>query len=71
MVIKVAWPGAPEYRDPEPRLRREAEALQRLAGSEDARLVEVGMIDNRSYLISQYVEGRTLAQEVEDQGPLT
>jgi WD40 repeat protein len=50
-------------------LRREVEALRRVAPFCTARIIEVGLDDVRPYLVSEYVPGPDLQTWVEQRGP--
>jgi len=53
------------------RFRREAEAASRINHDRVARVTDFGfMADGRAYLIMEYVNGRTLAQLLDDRGAL-
>ncbi|MEU0571269.1 ABC transporter substrate-binding protein [Nonomuraea sp. NPDC005983] len=53
------------------RFEREAEAARRVAEFCTARVLEVGALDGRPYIVSEYVEGPSLQQQVSAQGPIT
>ncbi|WP_336213547.1 ABC transporter substrate-binding protein [Nonomuraea sp. LPB2021202275-12-8] len=53
------------------RFRREAEAARRVAEFCTARVLEVGAVDGRPYIVSEYVDGPSLHWQVTSEGPLT
>ncbi|WP_308250807.1 ABC transporter substrate-binding protein [Nonomuraea rhizosphaerae] len=52
------------------RFRREAEAARRVAEFCTARVLEVGAINDRPYIVSEYVDGPSLQHQVSGDGPL-
>ncbi|GAA1276133.1 hypothetical protein GCM10009677_32160 [Sphaerisporangium rubeum] len=52
------------------RFQRETEILRRVAPFCTAQVVESGTEDGRPYIVSEYIEGPTLQQSVERDGPL-
>ncbi|MFC7385818.1 protein kinase domain-containing protein [Sphaerisporangium rhizosphaerae] len=57
-------PGSPD------RFLRETEILRRVAPFCTAQVVESGTADGRPYIVSEYIEGPTLQQVVDAEGPL-
>ncbi|WP_181871100.1 BMP family ABC transporter substrate-binding protein [Sphaerisporangium album] len=53
------------------RFLREVATARRVATFSTARVIEVGTADQRPYIVSEYVEGVSLAQRVRERGPLT
>ncbi|MER6946077.1 ABC transporter substrate-binding protein [Nonomuraea sp. NPDC000554] len=53
------------------RFEREAEAARRVAEFCTARVLEVGALDGRPYIVSEYVEGPSLQRQVSAEGPIT
>ncbi|MGW4795057.1 protein kinase domain-containing protein [Nonomuraea sp. NPDC004297] len=51
-------------------LRREAEVLPRVAAFCTAQVIEVGTDDGLPYVVSEYITGPTLQQEVTERGPV-
>ncbi|MFC4532013.1 protein kinase domain-containing protein [Sphaerisporangium dianthi] len=52
------------------RFLRETEILRRVAPFCTAQVVESGTLDGRPYIVSEYIEGPTLQQVVDAEGPL-
>ncbi|MEO3811760.1 protein kinase [Sphaerisporangium sp. B11E5] len=72
-AIKVLRRGlVPGAEDPEApgRFQRETEILRRVAPFCTAQVVESGTAEGRPYIVSEYIEGPTLQQSVEQDGPL-
>src|SRR5262249_26386468 len=68
VALKVLRPDAWD-RDPQVRLRREAEALARLQHPHIVQIYEIGVADGQPFLALEYVEGGTLADRMRDGPP--
>ncbi|MEV0619226.1 ABC transporter substrate-binding protein [Nonomuraea sp. NPDC050404] len=53
------------------RFLREADAARRVAEFCTARVLDVGKIDGRPYIVGEYVDGPSLQGQVSDEGPLS
>ncbi|MEU9884633.1 protein kinase [Sphaerisporangium sp. NPDC051011] len=56
--------------DPGPGFARESEILRRVAPFCTAQVIESGLLEDRPYIVSEYIDGPTLQQVVEGEGPL-
>jgi serine/threonine protein kinase/WD40 repeat protein len=65
-VIRSDWANDPEYRS---RFAREARAAQRVHHAYTAEVLDV-VTGTRPYIVTTYIEGPTLAEQVRDHGPL-
>ncbi|NHC44440.1 serine/threonine-protein kinase [Motilibacter aurantiacus] len=70
VAVKVLRPHLVGDPDGRHRLRREAEALQRVVGPHVAEVVDVDVDGPTPYLAMRYVQGRSLPQHVTAHGPL-
>ncbi|MEV0596173.1 ABC transporter substrate-binding protein [Nonomuraea cavernae] len=52
------------------RFRREAEAARRVAEFCTARVLEVGAVDDRPFIVGEYVDGPSLQHQVTTEGPM-
>ncbi|WP_157249361.1 WD40 repeat domain-containing serine/threonine protein kinase [Nonomuraea typhae] len=52
------------------RFLAEAQTAEKVAGHGTARVMEAGVLDDRPYLVSEFVDGPSLQQYVADNGPL-
>ncbi|MFI6534955.1 WD40 repeat domain-containing serine/threonine protein kinase [Nonomuraea sp. NPDC050547] len=53
------------------RFLAEAETAEKVAGHGTARIIEAGVLDDRPYLISEFVDGPSLQQYVAQNGPMS
>src|SRR5687767_4495238 len=53
------------------RFMREAELAMRVAVFCTARVVSAGMVDDRPYIVSEYIDGPSLQRRVAERGALT
>jgi eukaryotic-like serine/threonine-protein kinase len=67
VAVKLLNAGDPETRA---RLTRELEALESIASFCTARVIDVSTGGARPYVVSEYVEGPSLAERVGERGPL-
>lgn len=70
VALKILSPGLCDDDDARMRFDREAEALEKIDHASVARLLARGTApDGRPYLVSELVEGQTLAEIIASQGP--
>ena len=71
VAIKFLHQEADERFDGAKRFRREARAAAKIRSEHAARVIDVGALDDDTpYIVMEYLEGNTLAQEVRVRGPL-
>ena len=70
LALKLIAPDRLGDPDSRTRFKREVEAAQRVESDHVARVVAADPDADPAWLASRYVEGPTLAEQVEDSGPL-
>jgi len=66
-VMNPEWAGQPGFRE---RFQREVQAIGRVAPFCTAPVLDAAITDEAAYIVTEYVEGRTLWQTVKERGPL-
>lgn len=67
-LLRGGWAASPQARA---RFAKEMTAARRVTAPHTARVLDVEVTGGRPYLVSEFVEGPSLRQVVEDHGPLT
>ncbi|MFI6477040.1 protein kinase [Nonomuraea sp. NPDC050663] len=70
-AVKVINPGLAEHDTFRRRFAREAEAAKRVRRFCTAPLIESGYEGDRLYVVTEYVEGPTLLEAIQERGPLS
>lgn len=70
-VVKLLPPWPEADTDARARVVDELSASHRVSSAYTARTIEAGWADDRGYLVREHVEGRSLRETVESDGPLT
>ncbi|WP_327089345.1 WD40 repeat domain-containing serine/threonine protein kinase [Nonomuraea sp. NBC_01738] len=70
VAVKVLHPRLVTDRRAVRRFLAEAQTAEKVAGQGTARIIETGMLEDRPYLISEFVDGPSLQQYVAGNGPL-
>lgn len=65
-LLRGTWTHDPAARD---RFAAEASSADRVPPFSAARIVDAGVADDRAYLVSEFVAGRSLLESVSDDGP--
>ncbi|MBO2455103.1 protein kinase [Actinomadura barringtoniae] len=66
-VMNPEWASQPGFRE---RFQREVQAIGRVAPFCTAPVLDAAITDDAAYIVTEYVEGRTLWQTVKERGPL-
>jgi tRNA A-37 threonylcarbamoyl transferase component Bud32 len=70
VAVKLLHREISEEADQLERFRREARAAARLSHPNLVGVIDAGEDDGRPYIVFEYIEGRTLKRQIQDQGPL-
>ncbi len=70
VTVKLLRGGVAAGQRARSRFVKEAEAARRVEGRHTARVLDADVTGDRPYIVSEYVEGPSLQQVVEDRGPL-
>jgi tRNA A-37 threonylcarbamoyl transferase component Bud32 len=70
VAVKLLHREISEEEDQLERFRREARAAARLSHPNLVGVIDAGEDDGRPYIVFEYIDGRTLKRQIQDQGPL-
>jgi len=72
VAVKFLFPEFARNSDGAERFRREARAAAKIKNQHVARVLDVGMLEDKSipYIVMEYLEGRDLARRLSEDGPL-